>query len=599
MLCNGNNGDVRKVLRKLDLRKKDSFLQSFLGDVLFWEKQTDLWAKPESTRRRKRRKPGDGLSADTGHSRKSDGSDDDVFDASSRSTLKSKWKTAKDPRTGRTYYYDSKTRVPQWEKPAELEAFEKKRKEEKRKQDIQFFKEIKQNILESIRRGELIPGIPLLDTEEQGPPLEPQAPSPQHHVRTISTMDGSMFFVELGDDRNGANAMRKQGQQSQVKVTPSQESISNNGKKGRPPLPKPAARAKSDSMELPRPPLPKPVARAKSDSMELPQEQRLLANGRSLLPLQRTDSVLVGEKLLDAPLQSECDLSELGMPPSAPQTSHARRNTGGTIFLENTMTKPDIQATMKCVCGVYRAHIVQGAERKSMRSNGDDRSALNADVFLDDRGSHRRTKRRINIPKLSDVLAFYEEFYRQSKMEHDTIIMSLIYVERLVKATNGGLNPTPENWRSILFACMVLASKVWDDLSMWNVDFSNVSTNTAGLLSFSLRRINELELALLKQLTFDVRVGASEYAKYYFLIRTMLIRSGLVQENGRPLRKQEAFQKLETLTKNYQATQLRSVGGLDRRSKSMDANFWSFLFSTRQKTGPVLSDSVCLEQIVG
>jgi hypothetical protein len=586
MLCNGNNGDVRKVLRKLDLIKKDSFLQSFLGDVLFWEKQTDLWAKPESTRRRKRRKPGDGLPAGTEHSRKSDGSDDDVFDASSKSTLISKWKAAKDPKTGRTYYYDSKTRVPQWEKPAELEAFEKKRKEEKRKQDKQFFEEIKQNILESIGRGELIPGIPLVDTEEQGPPLEPEAPSPQHHVRTISTMDGSLFFAELGDDRNGVNgvnAMRKQGQQGQVKVTPSQESISNNGKIGRPPLPKQAARAKTDSMELPQ------------------AEQRLvLANGSSQLPpLRHTDSVLVGEKLLDAPLQSECDLSELGMPPSAPQTSHARRNTGGTIFLENTMTKPDIQATMKCVCGVYRAHIVQGAERKSMRSNGDDRSAVDVYVFLDDHGSHRRTKRPINIPKLSDVLAFYEEFYRRSKMEHDTIIMSLIYVERLVKATNGALHPTPENWRSILLACMVLASKVWDDLSMWNVDFSNVSTNTAGLLSFSLRRINELELALLKHLTFDVRVGASEYAKYYFLIRNMLIRSGLVQESGRPLRKQEAFQKLETLTKNYQATQLRSVGGLDRRSKSMDANFWSFLFSTRQKTDPVLSDSVCLEQIVG
>jgi hypothetical protein len=579
MLCYGNNGDVRKVLRKLDLKKKDSFLQSFLGDVLFWEKQTDLWAKPESRKRRKRRKPGDGLSADTGHSRKSDSSDDDVFDASSKSALKSKWKTAKDPKTGRTYYYDSQTRVPQWRKPVELEALEKRLKEQKRKQDKQFFKEMKQNILESIGRGELIPGIPLVDTEEQGPPLEPEAPSPQHHVRTISTMDGSLFFAELGDDRNGVNAMRKQKQQGQVKVTPSQESISTNGKVGRPPLPKQAARAKSDSTELPQ------------------AEQRPLANGSSLLPLQRTDSVLVGEKLLDAPLLSESELPELGMPPSAPQTSHARRNTGGTIFLENTMTKPDIQATMKCVCGVYRAHIVQGAERKSMRSNGDDRSA--AYVFLDDHDSYRRTKRPINIPKLSDVLSFYAEFYRRSKMEHDTIIMSLIYVERLVKATNGALNPTPENWRSILFACMVLASKVWDDLSMWNVDFSNVSTNIAGFLSFSLRRINELELALLKHLSFDVRVGASEYAKYYFLIRNMLIRSGLVQENGRPLRKQEAFQKLETLTKNYQATQLRSVGGLDRRTKSMDANFWSFLFSNRQKSGPVLSDSVCLEQIVG
>lgn len=49
--------------------------------------------------------------------------------------------------------------------------------------------------------------------------------------------------------------------------------------------------------------------------------------------------------------------------------------------------------------------------------------------------------------------------------------MSLVYVERLVKSSSGKLRPNVENWRSILFSCMVLSSKVWDDLSMWNADF--------------------------------------------------------------------------------------------------------------------------------
>jgi len=136
-------------------------------------------------------------------------------------------------------------------------------------------------------------------------------------------------------------------------------------------------------------------------------------------------------------------------------------------------------------------------------------------------------------------------------MEHDTIIMSLIYIERLLKETP--IVPTPTNWRSVLFASMVLASKVWDDLSMWNVDFSNVcSRNSAGagsypsssatagvrnnnnnssrLVEFTLPRINQLELALLKSLNFNVKVPASQYAKYYFLIRSMLIKSGLLQD---------------------------------------------------------------------
>ena len=104
---------------------------------------------------------------------------------------------------------------------------------------------------------------------------------------------------------------------------------------------------------------------------------------------------------------------------------------------------------------------------------------------------------------------------------------------------------------------------------MWNIDFVRVSQSSkkmerekengnACLLAFSIKRINELELALLKCLNFDVRVPASEYAKYYFLIRNMLIRSGLVKEIDSLPRKQDAFQKLETITSTYQRTHCRT-----------------------------------------
>jgi hypothetical protein len=116
-------------------------------------------------------------------------------------------------------------------------------------------------------------------------------------------------------------------------------------------------------------------------------------------------------------------------------------------------------------------------------------------VFLDDPLEPPPT-----LPSLDEIISFYEDFYQRSQMEHDTIIMSLIYVERLIKETNGQLVPGAENWKSVLFSCMVLASKVWDDLSMWNVDFSNVCGrgHSAALSSFTLLRINELELALLQ-----------------------------------------------------------------------------------------------------
>jgi len=74
-------------------------------------------------------------------------------------------------------------------------------------------------------------------------------------------------------------------------------------------------------------------------------------------------------------------------------------------------------------------------------------------------------------PSLEEVTTFYRDVFRRAKMESDCIIMSLVYVERLIKMTGGELRPRADNWRSILFSCMVLSSKVWDDLSMWNADF--------------------------------------------------------------------------------------------------------------------------------
>ena len=137
-------------------------------------------------------------------------------------------------------------------------------------------------------------------------------------------------------------------------------------------------------------------------------------------------------------------------------------------------------------------------------------------------------------------------------MESECIIMTLIYVERLIKVTRGKLCIRYDNWKSIVFASMIIASKVWDDLSMWNVDFSHV------LPSFDLKRINELELAMLDALDYVVKVTAGEYAKYYFLLRSMMARLGFhVNETIKvsPL-DMEGARKLQLSTEAYQESKV-------------------------------------------
>ena len=258
---------------------------------------------------------------------------------------------------------------------------------------------------------------------------------------------------------------------------------------------------------------------------------------------------------------------------------------------------------------MYRTHIIQSIKEES--ENGSQRtkfaeyevfndivdeysvskpkSCKNASILDADFGIELKFESEEQIaPSLDDITDFFRFIYKKAQLENDCIIMSLIYVERLLRETNGGVRPRLENWKSLLFSCMIMASKVWDDLSMWNVDFSQACP--AGV-SFPLKRINELELAILSCLNYSVKVPASAYAKYYFLIRSMLIRSGLAGDefkSSKPL-DMEGAKKLEFLTTSYNAKPV--TPSAMRRSKSLGDD--------RKGESPTTpSNQVKLEQVV-
>jgi hypothetical protein len=118
-------------------------------------------------------------------------------------------------------------------------------------------------------------------------------------------------------------------------------------------------------------------------------------------------------------------------------------------------------------------------------------------------------------------------------------------------------------------------------LDRWNIDFSNVSV-ASGMSSFTVQRINQLEIALLSSLRFDVRVPASEYAKYYFLIRTMQFRSGQTMTDGE-------------FKQNHTAAPVPSYN--NRRAKSVD---WGSPLDpgTNKDTADPLFKDVSLQQMI-
>ncbi|CAM9280364.1 unnamed protein product [Pylaiella littoralis] len=300
-----------------------------------------------------------------------------------------------------------------------------------------------------------------------------------------------------------------------------------------------------------------------------------------------------------------------------------RRNSTSTIYLaaHDTLSDPDLDATIRCVCAVLRAHMIAGladaredcvsvgvgvggtsSGSSSISGGGGVAPPEEGGVKGKGKGNQgdgmrggegRETWRGESVrvfddppeegapgpgataggsgggsgaaaaavPPLRDITAFYRNLYHRTCLKFDSIVLSLIYVERLMKETKGALRPQPWNWKSLIMSALVLSSKVWDDHSMWNRDFSEVSP------SFSLGRLNQLEVAVLGVLRFNVKVLSSEYAKYYFHLRAMCVRGGL-SEGHAPIHPLdlEGIRELEAMSSKVARD---SAGKQYRSSKAM------------------------------
>eukprot|EP00550_Attheya_septentrionalis_P001831 CAMPEP_0198283958 /NCGR_PEP_ID=MMETSP1449-20131203/3536_1 /TAXON_ID=420275 /ORGANISM="Attheya septentrionalis, Strain CCMP2084" /LENGTH=793 /DNA_ID=CAMNT_0043980863 /DNA_START=82 /DNA_END=2463 /DNA_ORIENTATION=+ len=443
------------------------------------------------------------------------------------------WKSAVDPKSGRTYYYDSITRETQWSKPLEMASpNEKVAMEAKERKQRNFFSSMEANMMKNMAAG-VFPG---------------------------SSTDSSS-----DDDVAGLPEV----------ANPAANTLTGNGNVPRPRLVRTISSMDDNVLaELTR--VESPINKGSPDRQIAAVRQ--LANEMKHISGTSLNTPYIAEVYAPVIDGAKPSLKNL------PKPSMQKRNTCGTLYVGSTMSAPDKDATIKCVCGVYRSHLLISA-REEARGN----SSVKFEEYeiFNDHPNERRPKRKSKstsramealslndmeeaVPSLEEITDFYRDVFRKAQMESDCIIMSLIYVERLMKDTNGGARPRARNWRSILFSSMIMSSKVWDDLSMWNADFSQ--TCPIGV-SFSLKRVNELEIAMLECLKYSVKVLASEYAKYYFLLRTMLIRSGLVGEDivnaSSPL-DIEGAKKLEHLSAKFSVNAaLKAETQQNRRCKSL------------------------------
>lgn len=128
--------------------------------------------------------------------------------------------------------------------------------------------------------------------------------------------------------------------------------------------------------------------------------------------------------------------------------------------------------------------------------------------------SLQKVKIKYNIPTISEIYDFAHSLFQKVQLSSECSIVCLIYVERLMELAKVPL--MADTWRPIFMCGLLLASKVWQDLSSWNIEFSNVYPQ------YSLDAISRMETQFLKMVKWDLYISSSLYAKYYFALRSLV-----------------------------------------------------------------------------
>jgi len=190
-----------------------------------------------------------------------------------------------------------------------------------------------------------------------------------------------------------------------------------------------------------------------------------------------------------------------------------KANSCSTIFIDdNTVSQPNLRATLKCVSLAIYYHI----------KNRDKESEF---VDILDEKRHPITKQPVpsdyakNDPPNNYIYRYIKNLFVSAQLTAECAIISLIYIERLLVCADICLQPT--NWKRIVLGAILLASKVWDDQAVWNVDYCQI------LKDMVVEDVNELERVFLELIQFNINVQQSAYAKYYFDLRSIAEQHGL------------------------------------------------------------------------
>jgi len=226
-----------------------------------------------------------------------------------------------------------------------------------------------------------------------------------------------------------------------------------------------------------------------------------------------------------------------------------------TIYIDDsTVSQPNLKNTIKCVSLAIYYHIKNRKSSTILDIFDEKLRPLTRDGVPSDYDKYN--------PEHRQIYKFIRTLFNAAQLTAECAIITLVYLERLLKYAE--VDISPGTWKRITLGAILLASKVWDDQAVWNVDYCQI------LKDLTVEDMNELERQFLEMLQFNINVPSSVYAKYYFDLRTLAEANDL-SFPAEPLSKERAS-KLEAMSQQCEdklSQEMLLQNGV-KRSSSLD-----------------------------
>jgi hypothetical protein len=176
---------------------------------------------------------------------------------------------------------------------------------------------------------------------------------------------------------------------------------------------------------------------------------------------------------------------------------------------------PEVESVLYGIAMALHAHMVQATDRQPSGC------ALPFHAHAFERFSELLYPLKSDTDKASleicptseAVHDFLAELHRQLDIDVAILVMTLVYVERVLELNAWPL--LPDTWRRMLLAGLLAAAKVLFDELVFNIDL------TEAFPDWNLADINSLELFFCDALQYSFHVRSSTYAKFYFCLTSL------------------------------------------------------------------------------